>query len=487
MKIAIVSSEAVPFAKTGGLADVAGTLFREFWQMGNDVVLFLPLYRCVRERFGSNLKELDEHFAIRLGHDDISCRLFALEKMPFAAKAGRRPAGQRGRVLFIAHDAFFDREELYATAEAAYPDNAQRFIFFSRAVVEAIARLGLSFDAIHCNDWQTGLVPYCLKTTRSGAPLFQNARTMFTIHNLGYQGLFPAETMALTGLGWEHFTMHGLEFYGQVNLLKAGIVGADVITTVSPTYSREILTSEQGFGLDGVLASRRESLHGILNGIDYAEWTPFTDPHLPSHYSSTHLAGKAWCRRTLAREWKLADGLSRPLISFVGRLADQKGVDLIAEAIPEMIALGANIIIVGRGEASLQDLLISLQDRFPGNLHLTIGFAEAHAHQVYAASDLFLMPSRYEPCGLGQMIAMRYGTIPVAFRTGGLADTIEHGRTGFLFDDLSAFSLLQCIRQALTVFSDKSAWRRLVRDAMDRDFSWASSARKYLSLYQGAE
>ncbi len=487
MKIAIVSSEAVPFAKTGGLADVAGTLFREFWQMGNEVVLFLPLYRCIMSRFGGALKELDEQFSIRLGSEDVVCRLFSLDKMPFAAKAGRRPGGQSGRVIFICNDAFFDRDDLYGTAGAEYADNAQRFIFFSKAVPEAISRLGYAFDAIHCNDWQTGLVPYYLKTMRSGAPVFARSRSVFTIHNLGYQGIFPPETMALTGLGWEHFTMHGLEFYGQMNLLKAGIVGADEITTVSPTYAREILTPEHGFGLEGALLSRRESLHGILNGIDYAEWTPYADPHLPSHYSSTHLAGKAWCRRKLVREWKLADGLARPLISFVGRLADQKGVDLLAEAIPEIIGLGANIVIVGTGDARLQDMLVSLRARFPDNLHLTIGFDEAHAHHVYAASDLFLMPSRYEPCGLGQMIAMRYGTIPVARRTGGLADTIDHGRTGFLFDEPTAVALAASVREALAAFADKRAWRRITRAAMDEDFSWTSSARQYLDLYRGGE
>ncbi len=485
MKIAIVSSEAVPFAKTGGLADVAGTLFREFWQMGNEVVLFLPLYRCVASRFGGDLKELGNPFLVRLGGDEAVCRLFTLDKLPFAAKAGRRPAGQSGRVVFIGNDAFFDRDDLYGPAGAEYADNARRFIFFSQAVLEAINRLEYAFDAIHCNDWQTGLVPYYLKTLRAGAPAVAQSRSLFTIHNLGYQGIFPAETMSLTGLGGEHFTMHGLEFYGQINMLKAGIVGADEITTVSPTYAREIMTTEQGFGLEGVLRSRRESLRGILNGIDYAEWTPYADPYLPSHYSSTHLAGKAWCRRKLVRQWKLADGLSRPLISFVGRLADQKGVDLLAEAIPEMIGLGANIVIVGTGDARLQDMLISLRERFPDNLHLTIGFSEAHAHHAYAAADIFLMPSRYEPCGLGQMVAMRYGTIPVARRTGGLADTIDHGRTGFLFDEQSAGALAAAVREALAAFADKRSWRRITRAAMDEDFSWTNSARQYLDLYRG--
>lgn len=484
MKIAIVSSEAVPFAKTGGLADVAGTLFRTFRQMGNDVVLFLPLYRSVRAQYGRDLREIDTPFSIQLGGEEATVRLFALDKMPFDSKAGRRPAGQSGRVLFVANDAFFDREELYGTADAAYADNAQRFIFFSKAVTEAISRLGYEFDAVHCNDWQTALIPYYMKTLWRGAPAFAKTRSVFTIHNLGYQGIFPPEAMALIGLGWEYFTLHGLEFYGQVNLLKAGIAGADAITTVSPTYAAEILTAEYGFGLEGALSARRERLHGILNGIDYAEWTPYADPHLPSRYSSAHLAGKAWCRRTLVSEWKLSDGLSRPLIGFVGRLADQKGVDLIAEAIPEMIRLGANIILVGKGEARLHNALSALQDRFPGHMHLTIGFAEPHAHHVYAASDLFLMPSRYEPCGLGQMIAMRYGTIPVARRTGGLADTIDHGRTGFLFDEPTAVALTGSVREALAALRNKSSWRKLVRAAMDEDFSWTRSAQQYLDLYQ---
>lgn len=484
MRIALVSSEAVPFAKTGGLGDVAGTLFREFWLAGQDVTLFLPLYRAVREIYGAQLHETGTEFMVPLGPDMASCRVYRLEKLPFAPKAGRKPAKQRGQVLFIANDAFFDRDELYATAEAAYPDNDARFVFFSKAVLEASRRLGLAFDAVHCHDWQTGLIPLMMREWYGNDPLFADTRTVFTIHNLGYQGLFPEATMDIIGLDRRWFTMETLEFYGQVNFLKAGLVGADVLTTVSPTYAEEILTPAEGFGLDGVLRKRRDVLYGIVNGLDYAEWTPFADPHLPSRYSSTHLAGRAWCRRTLVKEFGLADGLERPLLGFVGRLADQKGVDILAEAIPGLIELGANLAIVGKGDAKLQELLRDASVTWPGRIWLMIGFDEKTAHRIYGIADIFLMPSRYEPCGLGQMIAMRYGAIPVARRTGGLADTIDHGRTGFLFDEYSSAGLLAGVAEALAVWSDRKAWKKIVRSAMDEDFSWQRSAEQYLQLYR---
>jgi len=484
MRIALVSSEAVPFAKTGGLADVAGTLFREFWHLGHDVVLFLPYYRAVKNRWGRSLSEACPSFSVQLGDSSVTCRALSLDKLPFANKAGRRPAGQRGQVVFIEHDAFFDRDELYATAEGAYPDNRDRFIFFAKAAVEAMQRCGPAFDVVHCHDWQTGLIPLYLKTLWSGAAAFFHTRSVFTIHNLGYQGLFPADSLPLTGLGWEHFTMDGIEFFGQVNLLKAGIVGADAITTVSRTYAREMLTPEQGFGLDGILRKRSEVLFGIVNGIDYAEWTPFTDPFIPSRYSSTHLTGKSWCRRTFVKEHPLGGGLDRPLLSFIGRLADQKGVDVLVEVIPALIEEeGCNVAIIGKGIARLQEAMAALKGRYPDAMHLTLGFDEKLAHSLYAASDIFLMPSQYEPCGLGQMIAMRYGTVPVARRTGGLTDTIEDGVTGFLFDDYSADAFLICIRSALAAWKDKRSWRLMVRAAMDQDFSWERSAKEYCRLY----
>lgn len=484
MKIALVSSEAVPFAKTGGLGDVAGTLFREFWLAGHDVTLFLPLYRNIRADYGAQLHEVGEEFLVPLGPDMLSCRVFSLTRLPFAPKAGRKPANQVGRVLFIANDSLYDRDEYYTTAAGAYPDNHARFVFFCKAVLEASRRLELRFDALHCHDWQTGLIPVMLKEWYGNDPLFAGMRTVFTIHNLGYQGIFPKETMEMIGLDRRWFSMEGLEFYGQVNFLKAGLIGADVLTTVSPTYAQEILTPAEGFGLDGVLRNRSDVLHGIVNGLDYAEWTPYSDPHLQSRFSSTHLAGRAWCRRHSVREFGFADGLDRPLLGFVGRLADQKGVDILTEAIPGLIDLGANIAIVGKGDPKLQEQLRTLSLDYPGRIWLMIGFDESVAHRIYAAADIFLMPSRYEPCGLGQMIAMRYGAIPVARRTGGLADTIDHGRTGFLFDDYSAAALLAGVREALGAWSDKKAWKKMVRAAMDEDFSWSRSAEQYLALYR---
>jgi starch synthase len=484
MKIALASSEAVPFAKTGGLGDVVGALFREFWQQGHEVTLFLPLYGGIRKTFGMHLHPACEPFSVPIGGDQKPCQVFVLTKLPFTSHAGRKPERQVGRVLFISNDFYYDRDDYYGTAAGAYPDNDARFIFFCKAIMEASRCMQLHFDVLHCHDWQTALTPLMMKEWCKNDHLFAETRTVFTIHNLGYQGIFPEQTLDFIGLDRRWFTMEGIEFYGQVNFLKAALISADVLTTVSPTYAREILTADFGFGLDGVLRKRRDDLYGILNGLDYSQWTPYADPHLPSRFSSSHLAGRAWCRRHLIKEHNLEDGLLRPLLGFVGRLVDQKGVDVLAQAIPGLIALGANIAIVGKGDPALQEMLRDLFRHYPGRMILHLGFDETLAHRIYATADLFLMPSRYEPCGLAQLIAMRYGAIPVARRTGGLADTIDHGRTGFLFNECSADALIAGVKEALAVRSDAKAWRRMIHAAMDEDFSWTRSADQYLRLFR---
>jgi starch synthase len=475
MKVLIATSEAVPFAKTGGLADVAGSLYREYGKTATfDAALVLPLYREVREKFA--LRDTGLHFTIPVGAKSYPCRVWLFEPS----------------VYFLEGNEFFDRAELYGTAEGDYPDNAARFTFFNRAVLEACMALGLKPDVIHCNDWQTGLIPLYLKTVYRNE-FFRETASVLTIHNLGYQGLFGAVDFPLTGLGSEWFNPAGVEFYGKVNFLKAGIIAADRITTVSRTYAREILTPEFGYGLDGVLRTRSRDLSGIVNGIDVEEWDPARDPAIPARYGPSDLKGKATCRKRLVEECSLRlGGSDAPLVALVGRLSTQKGLDLFIEVADEIVASGIGVIIFGKGDESLQEKVRGLGAKHAGAVYARIGYDESFAHRIYAGSDLFLMPSQYEPCGLGQMIAMRYGTVPVARKTGGLADTIvDHDAlrgegTGFLFEEYRPKAMRDCLKRALCVFVDRRRWTKMLVGAMKTDFSWEKSARQYIGLYHSA-
>lgn len=476
MNVAIVTSEAVPFSKTGGLADVTGTLFKEYLEMGVDAFLFVPLYKKTLEQFEGNIHDTGIAIDIPLAKAFRKCRVFTLKMQ------GVKGKGQE-RVFFISNDEYFGRDELYATPYGDYPDNDQRFVFFCKSVLDVLKRLNIDINVIHCNDWQTGLIPLYLKTIYGNADVFRKTISVITIHNLGYQGIFPPQTMEIIGLGWEFFNMDGLEFYGNVNLLKAGIVGADIITTVSRTYAKEILSPESGFGLDGILRKRADRIYGILNGIDYKEWNPSADNFLPCTYNKNRLSGKTKCKAELLKKLSLKSDTDTPLISFIGRLSGQKGIDIFADAIPEIIARGVNIVIIGKGEDYFQTLLNSIKGRFAKRLFFYSGFDEAIAHLAYAGSDMLLMPSKYEPCGLGQMIAMRYGTIPIGRKTGGLTDTIEDGQTGFLFDEYSSKGLMSGVNRALLCYADKEAWQRMIKIVMSKDFSWERSAKLYLELY----
>jgi starch synthase len=478
MKVAIVTSEAVPFSKTGGLADVSGTLFKEYLKMGVNAFLFVPLYKKTWEQFKDQIDDTGIVIDIPLGKAIRKCSIFK------GSGAKSKTHGGQGSIFFIGNEEYFCRDELYGTPYGDYPDNDQRFTFFCKSVLEVFKRFDIDIDIIHCNDWQTGLIPIYLKTLYSNADVFRKTISVITIHNLGYQGIFPSQTMEITGLGWELFNMEGVEFYGNVNFLKAGIVGADIITTVSRTYAKEILTPESGFGLDGILRKRADRLYGILNGIDYNEWNPSADKFLPYAYNKGKLSGKVICKVELMKQCSLEGDSNTPLLSFIGRLSSQKGIDIFADAIPDIIAKGVNIAIIGKGEDYFQTMLNSIRDRFAGRLFFYSGFDESIAHLAYAGSDIFLMPSRYEPCGLGQMIAMRYGTIPVGRKTGGLTDTIENGETGFIFDEYSSLGLINGIERALISYADKEAWHRMIKNAMSRDFSWEKSARLYLELYR---
>ncbi len=473
MKVLIAASEAIPYVKTGGLADVTGSLLKEYRKTGIDAFLMLPLYRRVREEF--DLRDTGLTAKVPVGGRSFSFRILSFEEVSF----------------FLECDEFFDREELYGTPAGDYPDNAERFTFFSRAVLEACIVLGLRPDVIHCNDWQTGLLPVYLKSLYR-TEFFRGTATVMTIHNLGYQGIFDASCFTLSGLppGW--FNPEGMEFYGKVNFLKAGIVASDVLTTVSSTYAKEILTPEFGYGLDGVLRRRSADLYGVINGIDYGEFDPAHGLGIPARYDASDLSGKSQCREELLRECGLSAGEKAPVASMIGRLSAQKGIDIFLSAAPEIVSSGVKLVVLGKGDEEYQKGVISLGKEHRDSVSVRIGYDEAFARRIYAGSDMILMPSLYEPCGLSQIIAMRYGAVPVARRTGGLADTItDHdslkgGGTGFLFRDYSAAVFVECLKRALCVYADKRRWRRIMTAAMKEDFSWKNSAREYIELYEKA-
>jgi starch synthase len=477
MKVLFAASEAAPFAKTGGLADVAGSLPPALASLGHDVRLVIPRYRSVdRKRFG--LKHIAT-FSVPLGSWQERCDLLE-GKM-----------GKNVTVYFIDKDIYYDRPELYRSARADYADNAERFIFFSRAILELCGVVNFRPDIVHCNDWQTGLVPLYLRERYRESAFLHAAKTVFTVHNLGYQGLFTPGDMRLTGLGWDVFTPEGIEFWGNMNFLKAGLVYSDIITTVSRTYSREIRTPEYGHGLDGVLVKRAPDLHGIVNGIDVKAWDPARDRSILKTYTSSRLAGKALCKNSLLARINMP-ATGDPLIGMVTRLVDQKGLDILTEALPEIMGFGFRLVILGTGDEKYHRVLEDAAARYPGRVRALLRYDDTLARNIYAGCDLFLMPSRYEPCGLGQMHALRYGAVPVVRKTGGLSDTVENynprtGRgTGFVFGEYSAPALVDCLRRALVVYGDRKIWKRLVQNGMKQDFSWERSAKDYVKVYRKA-
>lgn len=475
MNVLIASSEVVPYVKTGGLADVTGTLVNALSKLGVRSSVILPLYRKIKREMNIwGIQPLPHEISVPLGTRIETGRLWC----------GKSPQG--ADVFFIEHDGFFNREELYGTSEGDYPDNAMRFIFYSRGVLEAVKVLRMDVDVIHCNDWQTGLIPVYIKTLYKET--FPHVATLMTIHNLGYQGIFWHLDMEMTGLDWDMFNMKALEFYGKINLLKGGIIFADTITTVSMTYAKEMQTHEHGFGLEYVLKKRVRDLYGIMNGIDVQEWNPWRDNLIPSKYNSKDLTGKYECKRSLQKECGL-EASDVPLIGMVTRLSSQKGLDLVSEAMEEIMRTGVQVVILGKGDDFYQTMLSNLHARYSGTLSVTIGYDNSLAHRIYAGSDVYLMPSKYEPCGLGQLIALRYGAIPVGRKTGGVADSITEcsasGKgTGFLFQEYSRAAMIDAVQRAVKIYADRSIWDRIVRNAMKEDFSWERSAKKYVAIYK---
>lgn len=477
LSIVIATSEAVPFAKTGGLADVCGELPKALRDLGHQVSLVLPRYQKIdRTRFG--LK-------------DIGLKL----EIPVGAKVEEITVSESRHLegiptYFVEHASSFDRPELYGTREGDYPDNASRFTLFGRAVLELLKANGKRPDVVHCHDWQTGLIPLYLKSLYREDPFWKGTPTLFTVHNLAYQGRFPGEQFTLTGLPAEFYGIEGIEFYGDINFMKAGLLYADLLNTVSPRYSQEIQTSEFGYGLDGVLRRRHEELSGIINGIDYSEWNPASDSNLEIHYGPEDLSGKARLKRRLQQDNGFPLKPRTALLGMVSRLADMKGFDILAEAADELVGLGLQLVVLGTGDQHYHDLFTALQERFSESLRVHLKFDNALAHRIYAGCDFFLMPSRFEPCGLGQLISLKYGTVPIVRQTGGLADTIvdfippNGPGNGFSFGPYSAAELLRTVRRALQTYRNVTDWKTVQQNAMKSDFSWQASALKYVWLYE---
>jgi starch synthase len=475
MHVAFAASECVPFSKTGGLADVVGALPRALGSLGHQVSVYIPRYR--------QTKLTDRQTVV----NSITVPFDDRYRFCSVVSGGKHSGCE---FYFIEYPPFFDREALYGTSAGDYPDNAERFSLFSRAVLEASKILGVP-QVFHCHDWQSALVPILLRTQYGEDPAFRDVATVFTIHNMGYQGLFPPDTLPLLTLPWDLFTISKMEFFGNVNFLKGALVYSDFITTVSKKYSQEIQTSEFGFGLEGVLRDRAATVAGILNGVDYNEWSPQTDQFTVTRFSGEDLSGKAKCKQDLLSAFGVTNAdLKLPVIGIVSRFAAQKGFDLISQVMDRLAREDMIVVALGAGDKQYEDIFLRLNRQYPHKIAVKVAYDNAIAHKIEAGSDMFLMPSRYEPCGLNQIYSLKYGTVPIVRATGGLDDTIEpwdarSGRgTGFKFSEYSGEALLRTIKEALRAFQDQSSWQRLMRNGMAKDFSWNASAKEYVRVYE---
>lgn len=466
-RILMISSEAAPFAKTGGLADVLGALPPELNALGDECAVVLPRYGAIdvaaAEKVYSGLR-------VYLGGGYYECDIY-------------KKVLRGTQFFFVDHLGLYGRDGFYGDKFGDFGDNHIRYALLCSAAI-GIARYLFPTQIFHGHDWQAGLLPLFLKNFVTGDPAFYGAKTVFTIHNLGYQGLIPRSKLWEAGVEDRFFRSDLLEFNGAASLLKSGIVFADSLTTVSPRYAEEIQTPEYGFGMDGLLRARRGVLRGLLNGCDYEEWNPVTDPHIAANYDSIDLTGKLACKQSLLDEFGIGRRIARPLIGIVSRLAYQKGFDLVGSVLDEMLGWrDATLVVLGSGEKETENLFAGFAQKYPDRMVFWHGFNNKMAHRIEAASDFFLMPSRYEPCGLNQMYSLRYGTLPLVRATGGLDDTID-GETGFKFWRFDSWDLAECLRQALAVYADPPRFQQMQKTAMGRDYSWAQSAQGYSALYR---
>lgn len=475
MRVLFVASEIAPFAATGGLAEVARALPPALAAHGVDVIRVMPMYRHVMES-GRPLQDTGIRLRIPVGLSTWTAEVWVCDD----------PAPS---TYFIRRDEYFDRSQLYGLPDRDYDDNAERFVFFQKAVVALSDALQLAPDIVHGHDWQCGLLPLFFRYGIQGMGRGAVPKTVFTIHNLAYQGIFPGSAFSITHLPFACFSVSTMEFYGDVNSMKAGITTADLVTTVSPTYAQEIQTPELGCGLDGVLREHASKLLGIVHGVDYAEWDPAHDAHLPARYDATRLRSKAICRQALAREMGLKLEKGQPLLGMVSRLAEQKGLDILCDAVPELMGWGARMVVLGTGQRVYHERCEEFAKRYPEQFAFRCGYDVPLSHRIEAGADIFLMPSRFEPCGLNQLYSLRYGTIPVVHATGGLKDTIrdvdEHPEgNGFVFADYSMQGLLSAVRRALKAYQDRPRWVALMKRAMAEDHSWEAAAAAYIAAYE---
>jgi starch synthase len=485
-KILFVTSEVVPFVKTGGLADVSAALPQMLAELGHEVRIVVPKYGAVDDR------KFKIHEVVRLKdlHMDIGGK-----DVIFSLKSCFLP-GQKVRVqiYFLDNQEYFgSRNSLYVDPVSGddYPDNDERFILLSNAVFELISKLGWIPDIIHCNDWQTGLIPAYLKTVHKDDAQFSQFKTVFTIHNLAYQGIFPKSSFKKIGLPEELNSEKGLEIYGKINFMKSGLMFADVINTVSETYANEIRTDEElGAGLKQVLAKRKNDLYGIINGIDTKVWNPEKDKHLPKKYSAQNLINKVINKQALAEKFGFKFDENIPIIGIISRLYNAKGLDLINEGFSELMKLNIQFVLLGTGDKKYHNFFEKMSTKYPEKFACYLGFDDELAHLIEGGADILLMPSKYEPCGLNQMYSLMYGTVPLVRETGGLVDTVEKFNestgegNGFMFKKYEASALLKELKRALKVFDDKKAWNKIMKNGMKSDFSWNSSAKKYIDLYK---
>ena len=474
MKILFAASECVPFIKTGGLADVVGALSPVLAQKGVDVRVMVPLYASIPEKWTSQMKTECE-FEVELGWRKQYCGIKSLEY-------------QGVKFYFIDNQFYFGRSYIYGLGGDEY----ERFGFFSRAIIDALPHLEFQPDVIHCNDWQTGMVPALLKIQYAHFPFYQNIKTAYTIHNLQYQGVFPIKAVQDTlGLGDSLFTSDKLECYGCANYMKAGLVYADELTTVSPSYSDEIQTAFYGERLDGLLRARKDQLSGILNGIDIDDYDPSKDPMIYANYDAYHLGGKETCKAELQKELGLNVDPEAPVVGIISRLSNQKGLDLIECVIRELMDTGIQLVVLGMGEAKYTNLFSWAESEYPGRLAARFAMNHQLAHRIYAGADMFLIPSQFEPCGLSQMIALRYGSVPIVRETGGLRDTVlsynkftDEGN-GFSFFNYNAHDMLHTVRRAVHYYkNNREVWYKLIVRGMTGDYSWYASAEKYMAMYE---
>ena len=475
MNIAILSPEVAPYSKTGGLADVARALPEALSRLGHDVKIFSPFYRCTAKK-ATSASPAGVNVNISMGGKKFDGEIW-----------------RDGKYYFVRNDYFFSRDDLYGEGGKEYEDNALRFAFFSMAVLEALAEEGERVDIIHCHDWQSGLAPLFLKSIFAEKGCFKGTASVFTIHNLAYQGLFPRETMKSLSLPEELFNYKELEFYNKMSFMKGGLVFAHMLTTVSRKYSMEIQGEGLGCGLEGVLRERKDDLFGVVNGIDYGEWDPTVDSHIITNFSNTSLEGKALCKKDLRKEFKLPDLGDIPLIGMVSRLDPQKGFEIIEKAANRLMKLRIQMVFVGKGTPEIETFLKNMAKKFPDKVGLFVGYNEELAHKVEAGADIFLMPSRYEPCGLNHLFSLKYGTIPVVRATGGLDDTIinynaRSGRgNGFKFTPFSPEALLNSVKRAVNLYmTDRDEWVRLQKEVMKEDHPWEEPARTYEKIYRRA-